>query len=203
LGLILLYKNSVRTNSANAVDPTIKSASDSAQTFGEQLKSFGGAVDNVRTLLKDYEDTQNKTRDDARAVIKDALTLGGSEALRDLSPEEITKIEKTAGYPSGYIHGLAQTIKERELQLKKDTSNNTNNDTTDIKNYNFAKANGYTGSFTDYVNGSGSNNPKTIFTKTQQNKGANNAGLPLDTFKALDTDVQITTSVLPPLNSKA
>lgn len=189
IGASPTVQNSVRTNSANALDPTIKSASDSAQTFGEQIKSFGGAVDNVRTMLKDYEDTQNKTRDDARSVIKDALTMGGADALSQLKPDEITKLEKTAGYPAGYIHGLSQTIKERELQLKQ-ASGGSSSDTTDIKNYKFAQQNGYTGSFTDYISGNGSSGPKSIFTKTQTNKGANNAGLALDDFKGLDGDVQ-------------
>lgn len=109
---------SVRDASVSALTPTVQGARESRQTYSEQLKSFGDSVNNIRSLLKEQEETTNKRRDDARAVIKDALTLGGADALNDLSPDEITKLEKTAGYPKGYIQGLRQTIKDRELALR-------------------------------------------------------------------------------------
>lgn len=113
-------QNSVRSNYAGALDPTIQQAGNAQQTFGEQIKSLGTSLDTARNLVKDYQAQDDKKRDDARAVIKDALTMGGAGSLNGLAPDELKQLEKMAGYPSGYISGLTQTIKEREDQLKAD-----------------------------------------------------------------------------------
>lgn len=115
-------QNAVRSDSAGALDPTIRGAANSAQTFGEQLGSFKDSITSARQLITDYENQQNKSRDDARSVIKDAFTIGGADSLNKLTPDEITKIEKTAGYPKGYIQGVSQTLKEREIAIRQQTA---------------------------------------------------------------------------------
>lgn len=112
-------QSGVRSSYAGALDPTIESGRSSAQTFGEQIRSFGDAINTTREFMSDYQTKVDKARDDARAVIKDALTIGGSDSLKGLAPEELASLEKAAGYPKGYIQGVSQTLKERELELKK------------------------------------------------------------------------------------
>lgn len=112
-------QNSVRSASAGALDPTIGQASRAQQTFSEQIQGFGNAIDSAKGLITAYQARQDKERDDARAVIKDALTLGGAESLNGLAPEELAQLEKISGYPKGYVSGLAQTIKEREMEVKR------------------------------------------------------------------------------------
>lgn len=102
----------VRGAAVQAMEPTIGGA----QTL---VSSANQAITNVQNYLKTIEENKNKQRDDARAAIKDALTLGGADSLNNLNPEDIIALEKQAGYPKGYIQGLKQTIKERELELKK------------------------------------------------------------------------------------
>lgn len=100
-------------------DPVIEGAKTTYTKIGDVLT-------NARNLLKDHETTQNQLRDDARATIKDALTLGGADALKGLSPIETAQLEKQAGYPKGYLHGLTSTIREREITLKKQLADEKN-----------------------------------------------------------------------------
>ncbi len=122
IGAAPSLQNSVRSNSASAVTPTINSAQDSAQTFGEQLNSFGDTVESARSLMRDYEATQNKTRDDARAVINQILTTTDPSSLKGLDIEELTQLEKVAGYPKGFL-SEAVTYKQKQADNAKTFSN--------------------------------------------------------------------------------
>lgn len=112
-------QSSARSASAGAVDPTIQQANQATQTFGEQVRSYGDTLTSAKNIIQQYQETQNKNRDDARAVIKDAFTIGGADSLNKLDAQELSQLEKAAGYPKGYIQGLSQTLKERELELRR------------------------------------------------------------------------------------
>ncbi len=109
----------VRSAATGALQPTISAAQQGAQTFGEQIRSFGDAINTTRQFISDIENTKNKSRDDARTLIKDAFSIGGAESLKGLDPVEIARLETEAGYPKGYIEGVSTTLKERELELKR------------------------------------------------------------------------------------
>ena len=110
----------VRTAAIQALQPTITGAIGGQKTFTEQIKGLGDVLGQARQLLVDSETQQNRLRDDARGVIRDAFTIGGAEALKNLNPEELIRLEKEAGYPKGYIQGVGETLKERELQLRRE-----------------------------------------------------------------------------------
>ena len=101
-----------RKGEIGAVEPTVKGAE-----AGQ--KTVSGHLAQIADIMKFQQTSKDKARDDARNVIKDALTLGGADSLKSLSPELIKEIEKTAGYPTGYIEGLTSTLRERELELKR------------------------------------------------------------------------------------
>ena len=112
-------QSAARGAAVGALQPTIQEAQQSRQTFGEQLKGFSDVIGTARGLIKDYEETENKKRDDARTTINQALTLVGGGAFESLDPQEVSQLEKIAGYPKGYLQGISKTLKERELELKK------------------------------------------------------------------------------------
>jgi hypothetical protein len=100
------------------MDPTIDQANRATQTFSEQINSYGDSINSAKGFLQQYQANQDKQRDDARNVIKDALAMGGGDALKGLDPKELADLEKLAGYPKGYIDHLGSTIKERELAIR-------------------------------------------------------------------------------------
>lgn len=112
----------VRNAAASSYDPTIQGARQSAQTFAEQIKSYGDTIGAARQMIQDYQSQQDKARDDARSVILNAFTIGGADSLKGLDSTEIAQLEKNAGYPKGYIEGVGKTLKERELALKQQTA---------------------------------------------------------------------------------
>ena len=112
-------QSQVRGVQAGALEPTISGARELKKTFTEQLTGLGGAIEQARALIKEGEESENKRRDDARTIIRDALTLAGGSAFQGADPKEVEQLEKMSGYPKGYIQNLSQTIRERELELKK------------------------------------------------------------------------------------
>lgn len=111
-----------RSAAVSALQPTVRGAQESQRTFGEQLRGFSDVIGTARGLIKDYEETENKKRDDARTTISSALTLVGGGAFESLDPQEVSQLEKIAGYPKGYLTGITRTLKERELELKRQLS---------------------------------------------------------------------------------
>ncbi len=111
---------SIRGAEAGAIDPSIQGTAQRAKTFGEQISGLGDALGNIKNLMTSYTENQNKVRDDARAMIKDALTLRGGDAFSGVDSKELSSYEKLAGYPKGFLEHAAMTIKEREMQQKKE-----------------------------------------------------------------------------------
>ena len=119
IGASPALQESVRSGQAGALQPTIQGAQQGAQTFKEQLSAFGNAIDAAKSFVATQEASQNKSRDDARSLIKDSFSMFGGSAFDKISPEEATALEKSAGLPKGYILGVGDTIKERELEQKR------------------------------------------------------------------------------------
>ena len=107
-----------RNAAIGALQPTISGAEQSQQTFSEQLRSFGDTLGLARGLIKDFEESESRKRDDARLSINNALTLVGGDAFSGLDPQEVNQLEKIAGYPKGYLSNITKTLKEREIELK-------------------------------------------------------------------------------------
>lgn len=107
-------QNSVRSASANAVDPTIQSAGNSAQTFGEQLNSFGNATRSAQDYMKTYQQGQQQAKNDAQQIIHDAIS-GGSGALAALIQSQ-PDIVKLAGYTADTLTGVVSGLQKQEQQ---------------------------------------------------------------------------------------
>lgn len=114
-----------RGAAAGALDPTIQGARQGQQTQGEKIKSIGDVITTARNFIKDQEAADNLRRDDARALINSSLTLVGGGAFDASDPAEVSQLEKLAGLPKGYIQGITKTLKERELELKKQNAART------------------------------------------------------------------------------
>ena len=109
----------VRNAYAGALDPTIRGAQQGQQTFSEQIRSFGSAIDVARGFMQDLQTQERQKQTDAQKLIQESLTLLGGSAFEGADPKEVQQLEKLAGYNTGYISGMSKALKERELELKK------------------------------------------------------------------------------------
>lgn len=107
-------QNSVRSASAQAVDPIIQGAHSSAQTYGEQLNSYGNILNNAISFSKNHEATLQQAKDDARSIVHDAVSAG-SEAVQALIQAQ-PDILKTAGYNADTLQGIVASLKRQEAQ---------------------------------------------------------------------------------------
>lgn len=107
-------QNSVRGNAAQAVQPTIDSANNSAQTFGEQLNSFGNATKSAQSYMQTYQQGQQQAKSDAQGIIHDAIA-GGSTALAALIQSQ-PDIVKLAGYTPDTLTGVVSGLQKQEQQ---------------------------------------------------------------------------------------
>lgn len=82
----------------------------------------GQTITDIKDYLKQTEDNKNKQRDDARKLIQDAFVTFGGGAFADSDPADIVAIEKAAGLPKGYVSSGKKTLKERDAELKRQTS---------------------------------------------------------------------------------
>lgn len=107
-------QNKVRSASVGAVDPTITGA-------GETNKTIEGFLGQVRDSLQFYQQVQEKSKSDARDLVKNALTLFGSNAA-NIIPKETWR---QAGYSIDAVNHLSSTLKEQELALKTQAAEQT------------------------------------------------------------------------------
>lgn len=119
IGAAPSVQSGVRNAAAEALSPTITGLGQQQKTFTEQLKSFGDVLNTAKSIGDQMVAAENKSRDDARSLIKDSFTLFGGAAFDNATPDEVKQMEKMAGLPTGYIEGVGKTVKERELELKK------------------------------------------------------------------------------------
>lgn len=113
-------QNSVRTNSAQAVQPIVQSANNSAQTFGEQLNSFGNAVQSAQSFMQNYQQNQQQLKSNAINTINAVISQGGSQGLQSLIDSQ-PDIFKVAGLDSNtYLNGVLPhlTAQEKAAQDK-------------------------------------------------------------------------------------
>ena len=118
-------QSGVRSASAQAMNPTIQSAANSAQTFGEQLNSFGNSIQNARSLMQEYEASQERAKQGAQQTIMFALNSGGSAGLSALMQAQ-PELLKLAGYDSNTIAGIIPFLQQKEAMEKQAMQNQIN-----------------------------------------------------------------------------
>lgn len=115
IGAAPTVQSGVRSASAAAINPTIQGAENSAQTFGEQLNSFGNLINFARQINQDYSQAQERAQERAFNQIMSMIQNYGGGAFKGLAEEELKGLEKTAGLPTGFLKRAAgmKTLSEQ------------------------------------------------------------------------------------------
>ena len=110
----------VRGAEVGAMAPTIAGAKEMGRTFAEQLRGFGDVLEQSRLIASSMEESQRKSKSDARELIFTSFTLFGGSAFEGMDEKELETLEKTAGFPKGYVSDVGSTIIERETMREKE-----------------------------------------------------------------------------------
>lgn len=112
------YNPSTIMNAGSAAEkpfnPIIKGAQDSAQTFGEQIKSFSDVLKSSQNLLDKQAQTKKDTQNEAQQLVHEAITVG-SDAVESLIKTQ-PDIVKLAGYDPNTITGYITALKKSEIK---------------------------------------------------------------------------------------
>lgn len=108
-------QSAARQASTAAVQPTISGASEAGQTFASRLQTLGDVINAASSLQQTEENRALQAKSDAQNLINNAITNFGPDAFNGLNPKELERIEKMAGFPSGYVAQVAKAIKSREV----------------------------------------------------------------------------------------
>lgn len=106
-------QSQVRGADVSALQPTISSAQQSQQTFGEQIGGFGDAITRAQGLVEGFEKQRQSEKTEAQNIINFALTSGGSSGLEALLKAQ-PGIVKLSGFDEATIQGLIPTFKKKE-----------------------------------------------------------------------------------------
>lgn len=106
-------QNAVREASMGALSPTIGGYKD--------------VIAQAKATIQDYTTAQNQARDDARAVINGILTSTDLASLHSLDKNEISMLEKNAGYPKGFLDNAVTYKQKQALQAAQKTRQTTSN----------------------------------------------------------------------------
>jgi len=105
-------QQSVIQSGANVFSPTIQGAQQGAQTFSEQLNSFGNLLNRAQDLATQHANDLKQAKTDAQNLIHDAIS-GGSDALAALIKSQ-PDIVKTAGYTNDTLNGVVTGLQKQE-----------------------------------------------------------------------------------------
>ena len=109
----------IRRAEVGALEPILRGTQERRQTFAEQLRGFGTALEQARALgtsLMSLEQqalrNQLAIKQEARKTIEDMYKLGGKQAFAHLDDKEKRKWETLAGLPKGFIDALPEVETE-------------------------------------------------------------------------------------------
>lgn len=101
-------QDSVRSSSAVAMNPTINQARNAQQTFSEQIRSYGDAINAARQLGIDQQEREETLKANARETLigtLEAFGAAGLEAVEKANPN----IFKLAGFDKDTLIAAART----------------------------------------------------------------------------------------------
>lgn len=113
-------QSSLRGQQQSGLEDQLTGVNSAIQSREKQRDTAMNLVQQANQMLKDYQANENQTRDDARNLIKDQITLFGSDAFGNASPQELAHLEGQAGLPPGSLAAGQKTLKEKELAAKSD-----------------------------------------------------------------------------------
>lgn len=90
-------QDSVRSSSAVAMNPTINQARNAQQTFGEQIRSYGDAINAARQLGIDQQEREETLKTNARETLIGTLEAFGADGLAAVEKAN-PNIFKLAGF---------------------------------------------------------------------------------------------------------
>ncbi len=178
-----------------------------AQKFDPIKEQIAANTANLQLILNSpqYSDEQ-KNRAQAQldaqnaqkaAIDKQAQAEADKQKVAINAAGNIQNFTPTAQYPTAATAldamGKATSAVEAEQIAAATGLSQPVSKTASIQEYEYAKANGYTGSYTQYQNEDANRKLGIVggtFSSTQVNKGASNAGLSAQDFNALPTGVQ-------------
>jgi len=177
----LLSPDEYANNVANKL--TGRQVPDIPKYAGDQFNEGPQTVAQMQKTATDL----NNTRNDLATGETDPYKIGSKSGL-DYSPEELRAIEKA--YAGVYDPALTSALSKLEQRQKEDAA--ALKEEQDRKkeifrtDENIRQYRATTG-----LNKSGSGSAGSgLFTKTQTNKGASNAGMEIEAFKALDQEIK-------------
>jgi len=110
----------IRSAEVSSLEPLLTGARERRQTFAEQLRGFGTALEQARALgttLASLEqrvlENQLTAKQEARKTIESMYKLGGKQAFSHLDDKEKRKWEALAGLPKGFIDALPEVETEK------------------------------------------------------------------------------------------
>ncbi len=120
IGAAPSVQSGVRTAATGALEPTISGAKQGMQTFGEQIKGLGSAIEQARAFGEDIKKQEEFNQKTAQTIVEAAIK-SGSAGLKELlrtSPD----IFKKAGYGTKEFSAIATGLEglETEEKRKKD-----------------------------------------------------------------------------------
>ncbi|RLE37884.1 hypothetical protein DRJ17_05535 [Candidatus Woesearchaeota archaeon] len=118
-GMPPTLQQKIRSAEVSSLEPLLTGARERRQTFAEQLRGFGTALEQARVLgttLASLEqrvlENQLTAKQEARKTIESMYKLGGKQAFSHLDDKEKRKWEALAGLPKGFIDALPEVETE-------------------------------------------------------------------------------------------
>lgn len=96
-------QSGVRSASAAALSPTISGAQQGAQTFSEQLSSFGNLVNLANQIGQQQQASQEREQDRAFNQVMALVSTYGGQAFQGADEQTLKNLEKSAGLPTGFL----------------------------------------------------------------------------------------------------
>lgn len=136
-------QESARAVHTGALAPTFAGVQEAEQGFSQNINEIAGIVTQVQQVMQAHEQQRHQQRQELLQSLSLAAQAGSPalEGLRKTNPE----VFKAAGIDAdSYIAGI-------KAQEQRGSGAGGSSDTPDIKEFRFAKQQGFTGSFTDYL----------------------------------------------------
>ena len=109
--------------------PSVQSGARNAavQAMEPTISGAASLVNSISKTITDYQQVQEKTKSDARAVLHDIISNYSASDIRKAlttNPDEFTQLLKNSGYPKDFLSS-ASTYKEQQEALKVATTAGT------------------------------------------------------------------------------
>ena len=106
------YQRGVREAEAGALEPSISGLAARQQTFTEQIRGLGTAIEQARGIGEWMMSLEQQRQVDAKELI-----FGLPSVVKQMSPEEQKKLEEMSGLPKGIIGMMPEAVEPTKTQV--------------------------------------------------------------------------------------